>query len=213
MLTLTKSGASFSGSQRDLDELAGKFAKHHYLRLPGFLDPRLYQAVTERIERAQFQPRVHDHIVGSEFTMSDPVTSDLLSFLMNGTRLFDLVERLTGCPAIGSFQGRVYRLAPHAGQQLHWHNDIENHRLIALSLNLSAQPYAGGRLQIRYPGSVEHLAEVANTEPNCALLFQVSEELEHRVTAVEGENSKTSYSGWFASQPDLRERLTRAIGA
>ena len=211
MLTLTRTGAQFSGSERELSELARQFDSRHFVKLPGIIDPSLYRALLDRIERADFEPISHDRIDGSEFTMRDRATANLLSFLMNGTRLFRVIERLTGCPRIGSFHGRVYRLAPNTRQQLHWHDDFIDHRLIALSLNLSAGAYAGGCFQLRHIGTDAPFAEVPNTEPNSAILFRVSEQLEHRVTAVEGDLSKTAYSGWFSSQPDMHSRLVQAI--
>lgn len=212
MLTLTRNGAKLSGCAGELERLAEEFASNHFLKLSGMIDPGLYALLQSRVERAAFRPRGHDRIDGSEFSMHDPSAANLLSFLMNGTQLFDFVERVTGCQRIGSFSGRIYRLVPGGRHQLHWHDDCVESRRIALSLNLGVEPYVGGCLQLRAVGMQGILAEIPNTEPNSAILFRVSESLEHRVTAIEGEVGKTAYSGWFSSFPDIRSRLATARG-
>jgi hypothetical protein len=34
------------------------------------------------------------------------------------------------------------------------------------------------------------------------VIFRIAPELQHRVSAVEGDAAKTSYAGWFVSDPD-----------
>jgi hypothetical protein len=47
------------------------------------------------------------------------------------------------------------------------------------------------------------LAEVANTGPGSALIFRIAEELQHRISDMEGDEPKTAFAGWF--RPDLPE--------
>jgi hypothetical protein len=68
---------------------------------------------------------------------NDPICIGLLTVLANDHRLFDFVRQVTSCPAIGSFIGRCYRMLPNAGHYDSWHDDVANHRMIAMSLNLS----------------------------------------------------------------------------
>ena len=43
--------------------------------------------------------------------------------------------------------------------------------------------------------------ELANTGPGDAVLFRISEKLEHMVTAVEGDEPRTVFAGWFSRTP------------
>jgi hypothetical protein len=125
----------------------------------------------------------------------------LLLFLMNDPHLFELIQRVTGCDRIGRFDGRVYRMDPSAYSG--WHDDIGDHRMIAMSLNLSREPYAGGVLQLRERHSRQILHEAPNRGPGDAILFRVADHLQHQITPVEGAVSKLAFAGWFKSSPGL----------
>ncbi len=202
-LTITRSGAAFTGSELELRECHRQFSQHHFVRLPNIFDPALFKLIQARVERANFQPNSYQSIGGSELAMRDEATANMLSLLMNGDRLFELIQQLTECERIRSFEGRVYRLLPGKSQHMHWHDDDVNHRLVAVSVNFSPATYSGGCLELRERQSRRQLAEVPNSEPNSAILFRVSHLLEHRVTPVVGARAKTAFSGWFCSEPDF----------
>lgn len=56
-------------------------------------------------------------------------------------------------------------------------------------------------LQIAERDSKRILAEVANTGYGDAVIFEISEDLEHRVTEVEPGPDKTAFAGWFVRSP------------
>lgn len=120
--------------------------------------------------------------------------------------MLSFVEAMTGCGHIGSFAGRVYRLAPEVGNYDSWHDDLGANRLVAMSVNLSTEPYSGGLLQIRHHESKRIVREVANTGVGDAILFQLASALEHRVTDIEGTVPKTASAGWFRSAPEYMRR-------
>jgi hypothetical protein len=121
--------------------------------------------------------------------------------LLNDPRLFAAVREVTGCDSIGCFEGRVYRMAPGGEHYDSWHNDLAEGRMVAMSVNLSREPYAGGVLQMRRRGPKEVFAEVTNVGAGDAILFRLDSELQHRVTPVQGSTSKTAFAGWFKSSP------------
>ncbi len=59
------------------------------------------------------------------------------SLLFNDANLFRFVEAVTGCGAIGSFQGTVYRMIPGVHGLDSWHDDLHGSRIAALTINLS----------------------------------------------------------------------------
>ena len=68
---------------------------------------------------------------------------------------------------------------------------------MALSINLSTDVYGGGTFELRDRQTKAPLAQINNTGFGDALLFRVSNNLEHRVTEVVGKVAKTACAGWF----------------
>jgi hypothetical protein len=110
--------------------------------------------------------------------------------------LFRKIE--SGLSLFWAIEGNFARcLNPTTGDQIVWHTDVYDHRMVTFSLNLTAQEYRGGTLQIRYRGSEEILHEVRNTGLGDALLMRVADKLFHRVLPVEGDVPRTAMAGWF----------------
>ena len=196
MIQLTHHGIVFSGSAADLRALRAQYQRDHYLILPKLLEPELFATVLQRVESAPCVPREDDGIV-LQSIVEDPLTFNLLKFLISAPEFQRLVQRITGCRRIANFEGRIYRLNPGTGERLVWHTDVCEHRMVTFSLNLSAREYRGGTLQIRRRDSQEILQEVRNTGPGDALLMRVAKKLCHRVLPVEGDVPRTALAGWF----------------
>jgi hypothetical protein len=180
------------------------FSEREYLKLPGFLEPALLRAIQAALDREAFHSRTHDGI-GIEHCLAPGATSGLLEFLANDARVLNVVERITGCGPIGCFHGRVYRMVPGLGHYDSWHSDVGDDRLVAMSVNLSADVYEGGVLQIRRADSLDVLHEVSNVGFGDAVLFRIAPHLRHRVTSLRGAAAKTAYAGWFRSRPRYDE--------
>ena len=89
-----------------------------------------------------------------------------------------------------------------------WHGDMDGNRMVALSVNLG-QPYQGGMLEIREKRSNRVLHQVANTGAGDAILFELGEQLEHRVSAVTGTAAKMALAGWFQRTPSALEAFKK----
>ena len=183
--------------------------------LPQFLEPNLLDSLRRQLDEADFVDRTHEGI-GTELCLPPGPLSGILELLVNDQALFEVVEALTGCEAIGCFEGRVYRMVPGEGHYDSWHGDLGHDRLVAMSVNLGAEEYRGGLLQIRRVDAPEIEHEVANVGPGDAILFRIAPGLAHRVTEVEGSVAKTAYAGWFRARPHFHEllkaRLSPAAG-
>ncbi|HXP79467.1 MAG TPA: 2OG-Fe(II) oxygenase [Verrucomicrobiae bacterium] len=196
LIQLTRKGVVFSGSAADLRELRAQFQRDHYIILPKLIEPDLFATILKRIESAPSERKEYDGII-AQTVIDDPLTYNLLLFLISSQEFRGLVQRITGCRRIADFQGRIYRLNPTTGERIVWHTDVYDHRMVTFSLNLTPQEYRGGTLQIRYRGSEEILHEVRNTGPGDALLMRVANKLFHRVLPVEGDVPRTAMAGWF----------------
>jgi hypothetical protein len=208
---MTRGGAVTRCSDAALRDFAAEFDCCHCVRVPRLLDPDLLTELQERVERSAFVERVHEGIdANSELCLDDDAVSGVLQFLFNGRELFRFVQSIAGCERIGCFAGRVYRVVPGAGHHDAWHDDLGEHRMIAMSVNLGGD-YQGGVLQIRERKTRRVCHEVANTGPGDAIVFRLDPRLQHRITDVEGTTAKTAYAGWFRSQPDFAAVVNQKI--
>ena len=133
-----------------------------------------------------------EHPAGAELDTTDLKTSALIEVLFNNTRLFEFIQRITGCGSIGSFSGRVYRYLPDEDHYDRWHNDLVQHRLVALSINLNKQPYEGGLLELKDKDR-QIVESITNTVFGDAILFRLADHLEHRRTTVHGRRTEDRY--------------------
>ena len=211
-IQIHRAGLTVSASNAEMADLSKQFQQQHAIVLEQFVEPGLLAQVQEAVDRAEFVPRRHGDL-GLELCMTEEsLAIHMLQLLTNTPRVFALMERITGCPTIGYYEGRIYRLPPSPEFFDKWHNDLYPGRQAGMSINLGAEPYRGGLFELREGGKLRFRA--ANTVPGNALLFSIQKGLKHRVTAVEGATPKTAFAGWFldtASKKPYVELLRDAV--
>jgi hypothetical protein len=209
---LTRLGFACDAAPLELRSAREHFEQQDYLRLPGFIEPRLLRVIQRFLRGSGFQAREYAEI-GHDLTLLNDPLLRVLHFLMNDPQLFRLIRRITGCRPIGCFTGRIYRMVARPGVELTWHDDaLDDLKLVAISANLSDRRYRGGTLQIREKS--RHACEVVpNLGFGDAIIFRVAEHLEHRVTPVEGKIPKTALTGWFRSRPRYTTLMPRDLAA
>jgi len=199
MIQLTARGV-IERAGDDLATLAREFASRRCLVLPALLEPSLVARIQQEIDRSPLYERRHGAIA-AELCMPENTCLGLLHFLVNDSALFRTIEDITGRRPLTRFHGRVYRRIPGRDHFDSWHNDVREGRAVGLSLNLSTAPYEGGVFEIRREGGAA-LGAIANVGPGDALLFDIEEGLEHRVSPVVGAHAKTAFAGWFSATRD-----------
>jgi hypothetical protein len=194
--------------QDAIPKLAAEFAATGCVRLPGFLTPPILKPLLGWLETAQFVVRDEfEHsgqVVGT--TLFVPGTERslfLLHFILNRPALFRVVERISDCPRVANFTGRLHRTIAEPDHQIDWHNDAVDGRTLGIGINLSAEPYSGGTFQIRNPNR-EVCAEVGRAAPGDAYLFSIGRGWQHRLTPVDS-GQRTVGVGWFRTGRDWRE--------
>jgi hypothetical protein len=203
-IQITRRGLLIRDSDEQVQRLREQFSRQHYARLPEFLDTETLAFVRQEIDRGEFYERVHSGIKSNkELCLKQDAAYGALLLFVNDEHLFEIIRTITDCGRIGCFEGRVYRFAPRQGHHDAWHSDMAEDRLVALSVNLSAEIYTGGTLQIRDSQSHAIIQEVPNVGAGDALIFRVSANLQHRITKVTGTASKTAFAGWFRAKPDF----------
>lgn len=195
MIQLHRDGLRVSASPAEIRDLARQFVQKQAIVLPQFLEPGLLRDVRVAVERARFAPRRHGELTFELCMAEDALAVHMLRLLTNNPRLFAFIEAITDCGPIGSYEGRIYRLPPNPEYFNVWHSDLQPGRRIGMSINLGAEPYQGGILELREHGRL--LGRFPNTTPGNALVFPIREGLQHHVTSVQGSIAKTAFAGWF----------------
>jgi 2-oxoglutarate-Fe(II)-dependent oxygenase superfamily protein len=196
-----------------LEDLRGDFSRQYYVSVPGFVEGRLLEWTFSELAAAEFEVHEHPGDVGAEWQMKPNALYARLNWLMNAPELVRVVRDVTGLEEIGWFSGRIHRLDPASGHSFTWHDDRGHgeDRLLAVSVNLTERPYAGGVLSIRRKRAPDTVAEVPKNALGGAVLFRVADELEHCVTPVTGEVPRLTFTGWFRPGPAYYS-LLRGIG-
>ena len=192
-------GASYVIRSRDpraTDTLAAGFRARNAVVVPGLLRGRLLREVVGEVRGASFADADDAHIA-RESRMDAPTLLAKLIFLANEPRLIRFVQDLTRTD-VASFFGRVYRFEAGSDHFDTWHDDAVQERRIAMSLNVGDGTPEGGELLLRRKGT-EDAVRMPYGKPGDALLFRVSEHLEHRVLPVSGPVPRTAFVGWFSA--------------
>src|SRR5262249_12400912 len=139
-----------------LAALREEFARQHCVILPRLLEPCLLESVRRQLTVATFRLTSHFDVAGEREFAKDLTVNGmalvvhLFHMLLNSLPLFQAIQQITRCAAIGSFAGRIYRTLPDSDHHLSWHDDnTTGNHLIGLSINLSPETYSGGVFQLR----------------------------------------------------------------
>jgi hypothetical protein len=188
---------------KTIELLQEEFSRQHYVRLPHLIEPSLLDLIMSGVESGEFVDRQHTGI-GTELYLVPGVATSVLQLLFNDPNLLHVVGAIAGGRPPKCFDGRVYRMIAGAGHYDSWHSDAAEDRLVAISVNLSREPYEGGVLEIRPAESVDPPTLVPNPEFGSAVMFRISPALRHRVGPVRGMQPRTAYAGWFRASPDFQ---------
>jgi hypothetical protein len=200
-----------TGSEHEMAALRRQFEAGHHVLVPNLFGPGLLAWVQQQVEAAKLQVRSEE--IAGELTLPTGALVSRMRFLLNDPLLYGAVEAATGVRPLVRFQGRIYRKLAAPEHFARWHDDLQGPvRLLAMSVNLSQEPYEGGVTEIRYKGSTDLIAAIQNNGPGDALIFRIDPALEHRVTGVTG-GVKTAIVGWFGSAPPWPEPLANGASA
>ena len=107
--------------------------------------------------------------------------------------------------------GTLVRRIPDMNHFSNWHDDITDavvyddiafRRTVPLSLNLSSNYFEGGNLELRNAQTQEIIHDIPNKNFGDAIMFEISENLEHRVADVTSGGPRIVYVGWFHTRVD-----------
>jgi hypothetical protein len=199
------SAALGAPSDTTLEQLRQEFDAQHMVPLRGLLTGERLEWMLAEIDCADWEP--HRSELKAELIMVENRASALLHFLMHAPAVFALVEALVGCPPVGRFRGRTYRMFPDVGHVDRWHNDLVSSRVAAISVNLSERPYEDGGVEMRDADTQQVISRAPRLALGDAVLLRLRRGLEHRVREVTGTNPKTAFAGFFyTGEPSVLTR-------
>ena len=184
-----------------------------------FVAPSLLERVRpmiEAVEERQYFSKEDpgkERIIAREMMLkyTHPL-SQMFLILVNQPRLFEAIGKFAGLhKTIRFFDGRFYKLVPDSDCFDSWHSDNgpKKERLCGMSINLSPEPFTGGKFEIRDRRDKETVTTIAESQFGDAHLFRIAPGLEHRVTPLQGTAPRQVYAGWFMSKPVFRNPMQR----
>jgi len=203
---MTARGVVIGATPSELRRARYAFKRDNHVRIARFIEPALLGTMHKHLRRAHFEESEYA-AVGRDLAVWDSPVDGALHLLMNDPSLLRFVSSLTGCPVIGSFIGRLYRMIARPGMDFDWHSDLVANDVrvgVAMTINLGTRPYRGGMLQMRRTDQAA-ITEIPNDGSGDAIIFRLARGFQHRVTPVEGKQPKTAFTGWFLSTPSFNE--------
>jgi hypothetical protein len=209
MLQILKHSTLTQLSQYQISRLQKQWQENRSIILPRLIEPGLLNLVRKAIERGEFFQKKHDGVDATELSLKRDATIVLLEMMTSDPIFTDVISEITGLKPIGNFHGRVYNISKSDHDA--WHQDTAFDYMMAMSINLSPKPYKGGYLQLREVGSEKLLCDIQNTGPGDALIFDISENLEHQITPVTGVHPKIAFAGWFCPKPSYLNYMSKIV--
>lgn len=118
-----------------------------------------------------------------------------LNLALNRPVLLRLLEDITTCGPLSSIKGCVVQTFPRPGDELTWHDDLnQRDRRLALSINLG-NSFEGGVFELRKKKG-DMLMRHRHTTTGSALIFEVNRRVEHRVLPLLSGGPRRVYTGW-----------------
>ena len=193
VICVGRSGTRRSRDPQVLRGLREAFARDRFLLLPSFLPTDLAATFARLVEAGGFELDREGSGYWEKCASGAPAA---LAGLLNDRSVFEFIGEISG-KTVMSFIGRAYRYGVRPdGEGIAWHPDTEDRRAVGISINLSRRPYDGGTWQLRRAATRQGLASVPNPRLGQALLFDLAEDVEHRMAPVSA-GVKVAFAGWF----------------
>lgn len=197
---------NFYINESKLHDYQLEYASTNCVFLPGLLKKHALDNLINKISNIEFETK-YETDEKNKFgkVLFVPLNAPILftfQMMFNNKELFALLEKITGCPTIGNFVGRIHRSEEGGEHEIKWHGDNADSRLLAITLNLGTDRYTGAHFQLREVASQKMLREFGQIEAGDAFIFKIDPELQHRLAPLE-TGKRTVGVGWFRQNPDL----------
>lgn len=195
---MTASLDAFAATLPDAGIARAEFARRRALVWPDALGGALLQRLMTACDKAQFVSDPVDGLGHREIERGSPA-GPAIGLALRRAPLFRWLEWVTDCAPIASVEGRVVQTWPCAGDELLWHDDMNDGgvRRLGVTIALGREAYSGGAFEMRPVGQRVPSFRWLHDRPGTALIFEVSPRLEHRVRPLTAGGPRRVYTGWF----------------
>jgi hypothetical protein len=182
----------------DPADFAESFKRHRAIAFSDMIDPAFFRQLLQLCGRAQFVTDLETDIAQRQ-RETPGIAGGALALALKRNDLLRWLEKATGCEPLHSTFGRVMQIVPGGAHRLDWHDDLPEDptRRLGITINLSENAYEGGLFEIRVKKTRQVLARHRHEMPGSVLIFDVSDELEHRVWPITAGGPRRIFTGWF----------------
>ncbi len=197
----------FVGSQRtEIGTAPGLFADgyqhHHAFAFSGMIEPAFFARLLQLCNAAHFIVDTKTDIAERQ-SETPGIAGRALALALKRENLMRWLESATGCEPLQSTFGRIVQISPEDSPRLNWHDDLpeDASRRLGITINLSENAYEGGLFELREKKTGKMLMRHRHEKLGSTLIFDVRDELEHRVWPITGGGPRRVFAGWFLKAP------------
>jgi 2-oxoglutarate-Fe(II)-dependent oxygenase superfamily protein len=175
---------------------AEAFARDHAIAFTDIFTDDVCAMLDRVCAQATFIPETG--VSGPRLREAPMRTALIIRGLLNRPAVRDWIGTITGRGPLNDVRGSTARFTAGTGQQLHWHNDVnDDPRALGFTVGLGHVPYEGGLFEIRPTMDSEVTFRFHHARPFSFVVFPISKKIMHRVTPVTAGGPRTVFGGWF----------------
>lgn len=199
-----KVGLQRTDIEGDAADVRDRFRRDRALAFSDMIDASLFDRLLQLCDRAGFIGDAQADVALRQLEVPG-TTGKALALTLKRPDLLRWLEKATGCAPLNSTFGRVVQNVVGKAHHLDWHDDLREDptRRLGITINLGQKPYEGGLFELRVKKTRQLVMRHRHVEPGSILIFEVSDDLEHRVWPITDGGPRRIFAGWFlgASEP------------
>lgn len=173
------------------------FARHRAIECPDLVATDFLAGLIDRCRRGGFVAEDVEWLGSREIETPERV-GIALSIALGRPSFLRWIEAVTGHRGLERVSGRVVQARANAIDALDWHDDrYDKARRLAIVVNLSDAGFDGGGFELREVATGRMLTTYRHQRAGTALIFDVADDIEHRVLPVTGGGPRRVFTGWF----------------
>lgn len=179
------------------DAYAPIFARHRAIECLDLIAPNFLAGLIDRCRRGEFVAEDVE-LLGSREVETPERAGIALSVALGRPAFLRWIEAVTGYRGLERVSGRVIQARANGIDALDWHDDrSDKARRLAIVVNLSDAGFDGGGFELREVATGRMLTTYRHQRAGTALIFDVADDIEHRVLPVTGGAPRRVFTGWF----------------
>nr|WP_299910445.1 2OG-Fe(II) oxygenase [Sphingomonas bacterium] len=175
------------------------FARAPAILLRRVVDADLRAFMIDRCATRPFAGQTRPALDGHRWVEKQPrLLSKAMMAAVGRPAMLRWIEQVTGCGPLQSVTGQLAETRPGAGDFLPWHQDVfDDFRRVAITIDLSDQPFEGGAFEMRDKASGALLLRHFYEGDGSALIYAMTDDTEHRVLPITAGGPRRVFSAWF----------------